>query len=567
MTESPIATLKPIDHARSGSVPSVGPIVLIDGRVEPQFWVTAWHQAGPIDRRTAALAMSRSDPMVDSCERADAERWRGRTVTLVQPTLLAGLDSRLMPLLAGRIAEIDMRVDAENDVATFDVIDDFSVRLDQPLDPTAFEAPTNDADASERALIEAGQWSVSLLIRRINELGVLGLKTDLLDRGITAQTVHSNLLNGNTIGSVLERVLTEHDVLVQRSMRWDGHGVSETRHLRAAHHQRPISLGLSHLADPGTTITAIDAAMPAPPPVKLIAEADGAVVESTFDLVGGWDPALQSLPDSEYVRSTSVEFDAVANVFRLWVLNEDGAFTEAPFNRGSAFDLTGLFDDGRLVPPRPLPFGDAMSLTEPDISVGVVTDISINSGSSWSRYPGQVVVSTERAGVYLDDDTLPAGFVAAVRAGTARVRVTASMQSPHPLTQSRWRGNPFAGAFETRRLRVGNLFRHRRLSANSKYFNEVASGQRRADTTDDRPAMAHWLTEQAEKLPRAEGSLDLRTAGLQIALRPGDRLIRIAGRRIGGDLYDPAAPGPAAHLDRIDHDLTRNTSRLRWRVV
>ena len=160
MTDLPIATLKPMDHARSGSVPSVGPIVLIDGRVEPQLWVTAWHQAGPIDRRSATLAMSRSDPMVDSGERAAAERWRGRTVTLVQPTLLAGLDSRLMPLLTGRIAQIDMRVDTEHDAVTFDVIDDFNVRLDQPLDPKAFDAPPYDADDNDRAAMRAGQWSV-----------------------------------------------------------------------------------------------------------------------------------------------------------------------------------------------------------------------------------------------------------------------------------------------------------------------------------------------------------------------------------------------------------------------
>jgi hypothetical protein len=198
-------------------------------------------------------------------------------------------------------------------------------------------------------------------------------------------------------------------------------------------------------------------------PIRFIAEAAGPVVESTFALVGGWDAADEALADGEYSKSGSSDFEAVANVFRLWVLNEDGAFTAEPFDRGPAFDLTTLFDDGRAIEPQPLRFGHALSQDAAGRSVGVVVEMSIDGGASWSRYPGTASVLSDRAGVYLADDALPAGFLAAVRGGVGKIRVTATLRNPLPLQSVRWRGNPFTGAFRTQRLKLGDAFGWRRV--------------------------------------------------------------------------------------------------------
>ncbi|MAE62305.1 MAG: hypothetical protein CMJ49_13230 [Planctomycetaceae bacterium] len=558
--------MAPATTTRSEPILAIGPIVLVEDQPEPQLWVTRWQQVGRLDRRRATIAVARTAASIELSQRAAADHWRGRAVTILQPLLLAGGDAGTVPVVNGRLAAVEIAADAGSDELSFDVIDEFDALLDQPVNSETFDTPPADATADEILAIRAGQWSLSQSIRRINELTALNLSASLLAPAAARRTVSQRMFNGASIRLVLERVLTAHDLYLQRALRWDGRGVRESRHVRAAHDMRPVQLGLGDLADANSTINAVQSMLRAGRPAKLIAEADGQVVESTFTLVGGWDPALESLPDSEYARSTSTDFDAVAPVFRLWTLNEDGAWSDPPFSRGPAFDLTALFDDGRAVDAQPLVFRDALTQTDPGVSVGIVVDISTDSGSSWTRYPGQVVVLDDRAAVYLDDDALPAGFITAGKADAARVRVTASLRSPLPLTGTRWRGNPFAGSFQTHRFRLGRQFQHQRLSSNSKYFNDVRSAQREADEADDRPAMAQWLMDQAERLPREAGELKLRTADLQIALRPGDRLTEVAGRQIAGDLNDPAAPGPAVHLCDIEHDLNRHTSQLAWRV-
>lgn len=54
-------------------------------------------------------------------------------------------------------------------------------------------------------------------------------------------------------------------------------------------------------------------------------------VESTFTLVGGWDPTLETADDVQYERSQSDDLPAYRDVLRAWVLNEDGRYSGAPF--------------------------------------------------------------------------------------------------------------------------------------------------------------------------------------------------------------------------------------------
>jgi hypothetical protein len=322
------------------------------------------------------------------------------------------------------------------------------------------------------------------------------------------------------------------------------------------------------VTDPAGLVESIRATWHARRPVKLVAEAEGQLVESTFELVGGWDPADTSLPDEEYGKSSSSDFDAVAHVFRLWVLNEDGAYSGEPFDRGEPFDLTGFFKEEEAIDPQPLRFGNPLTQDGAGRRLSVSVEMSTEDGASWSRYPGAVDVLRDRAGVYLDDDALPDGFLAAAEAGTARVRVTGTLRSPLPLRAVRWRGNPFAGSFETRRLAVGDAFRWWRVATSGKHHEALVAGERSAAEADDRAALVTWLAQTAERRAAAEagGPVRIEAAGPMVGLRIGDRLDGLAGRRIGAGLTDPAAEGPAAMLERIDHQWERMRSELRWRV-
>jgi hypothetical protein len=162
--------------------------------------------------------------------------------------------------------------------------------------------------------------------------------------------------------------------------------------------------------------------------------------EMTVPLVPGWEPEVNldnvdppdrvaakllaltpeqvdfAGPDVElsawyrkYHRNGS-EFEDHRNVSRLWVLNEDGAFAGAVYNRNAPFDAYGPFDfttvaDERVTTPgqwsrRPRPLKPSITLSADGSDFGVFVEVSFDGGLSWSKPIGQVSVLKDRAGIW-----------------------------------------------------------------------------------------------------------------------------------------------------------------------
>ena len=159
--------------------------------------------------------------------------------------------------------------------------------------------------------------------------------------------------------------------------------------------------------------------------------------------------------------------------------------------------------------------------------------------------------------MYLDDAALPSAYFDAAKQGQARLRVTATLTSPRPLTRGRWSGNPFAGGARVRRHALGDRFRLRRVAAGSRFAADLAAGLRQADLADDRAALEAWLVERARCEPTgAEERLTL--TGPTLGLRLGDRLTLDAN-----DEHEPFAPGP---IERIEHRWDEALTRVRYRT-
>lgn len=550
------ATLHRLTDAPSTIAAPPGPMVLLDGQLRTDLAVSSLSIDGPLDTRSAVIELRRDTASHQAGERARLADDDAAQVTIALPVALAGGEDRLMPLLCGRMSQADQWLDARRDRLSMTVDCHWSRLLDQPW----------DLDSRIDARLER-QLTVARAIEHFNEATGLGLAIDGALVETPVRPVTRAMLRARTVGAALERLLNEYGLYVQRKMRWDGFRITERRFVRSASHGRPIRLALTQLANPAGAVQALRGAVRRDTPVKLTALAEGQIVESTFTLVPGWDDMGEGLDDGQYARSTSSHFDAVANIYRLWVLNEDGAYSGEPFNRGPAFDLTGLFDEGRPVEPRPLRFGPSLSRDAGGRSMGIVIDVSTDAGASWSRYSGRAIVLADRAGVYLDDDTLPAAYFAAAKAHEAIVRVTATLRSPLPLQAVRWRGNPFAGPFEERRFELGGRFARRRVALASKYHAEIVADIRQADQIDDRAALAAWLAEQGRVTEPRGAEVEIETAGVTAALRLGDRLTAMTGRRIGATFDDPAAIDPPATLTAIRHDFFRHRSTLRWRIA
>ena len=113
----------------------------------------------------------------------------------------------------------------------------------------------------------------------------------------------------------------------------------------------PFDPAATNFADLAATLH-LDAA-----PRRYVARGDRKIYESTFDLVAGWDAALESYDPDGFSPGLNPDFVAVRDVFRKWVLNEAGGYTAAPYSRSDPPDLSALFEGSSYVrrPRRLLP--------------------------------------------------------------------------------------------------------------------------------------------------------------------------------------------------------------------
>lgn len=502
-------------HGRSSQ-----PIVRIDGQVREDVFVERLTMQSSFDRRTAVMRMVG----------ADSAPITGQRVDVLLPVLLAGGSGRLAPMFTGRVTLVGHDRGARHERRQVQAVCDWTAALDELWEDHTPQDAT------------AGSWLAGL-----NAWYGLKLSTTPVPAEALAEPVRPG--TWGTVGKALQAILSACDCCVQRELTWLGNAVVERRTLRPTHCGRPVRLATTDLANPAGVVAAIERQRRVTGPTKLIAEAPGPVVESTFELRPAWDSASEGLAPSEYVRSTSSDFEAVANVYRLWALNEDASLP------GDPFDLTMLFGQGTAVEPTPVPFGDTLTRDKQGRSLGVVVEVSTNGGTDWQRYGQQATVLRDRAGVYLTDDELPAAFFAAATAGQARVRVTATLQSPTPVTCVRWIGNPFAGKYHTRRLDTGQLFGWRRVDEASRYHSAIRSGQMAADEADDRTALESWLARQASPSPHPTNEIVVTTSKCLDSLRVGDQLTIAGDTRL-------TAPWPV--LSAITHDWTRGASQITW---
>jgi|GEM_PF-3812008 len=497
-----------------------GEMVLLDGCVRSDVWVKRVVMRGMLDEREVELAVKPVDAGYMRDQRLMMERLRGARVTVLAAAGLEGGEARLWPMMTGRVTRIGQTLDGKRDEWTVTGRCDWSLMLDQRLEDVTDAA----ALAARLGVSDAASWA--------------------------GEGIH-----GSTMRAAMEDLCERLGWSIQRDLSWVGQGVHETRRLRPRPRPRPrpralgagrsVTIGGGQLSDAAGVVRTMQGAIAEHGPAKMTAEMGPQEVESTFILTAGWSAGDEGKADTQYVKSTSEDFDATANVYRAWVLNEDGAYG------GAAFDLTALFGDGLSMAGRTVRFRGCLTRDEAGRSLGVVVEASVDAGVNWMRYPGRLSVMTDRAGVYLEDDALPVDFFNAAKTGQARVRVTATVASAWPTRRVRWVGNPFAGRFEEMRFDVSDRFAWRRVDATSRYADAVTGGQRAADVADERVKMEQWLATRAAEAKASQ--VKMRTTGPMLGLRVGDRLGMIDGWGIGVAADAPGMGGREVTLTRIEH--------------
>jgi hypothetical protein len=523
------------------------PLVLIDGQLRDDVFVDRLFVKGPVERRTAELRVERPSPGFASQTQNDAAKLIGRLVEVLLPTRLIAGHHRSDLIFRGRVESVHRQLSGRSDSIGLIAVDEAEPLLDR-----------DGLNLPSGRRVTLGE-----LIEQLEGDCSIRLDTDLLGPEFLLQPVG---LSGRTpaVRRVIEAICQACFAVARRMYDQPGSAPLWYR-LQPIHPGRPVRLSLDDLVDPSGALAELRQRYEPARPQRLTASAAGPMVESTFMLLPGWDPAGEGLADSAYARSTSSDFAGVQNVYRYWALNEDGAFSGPPFNQGQPFDLTTLFDQGVAIEAQALRFRPTLSQTPEAMSLGLFIEFSTNSGVDWQVYPGRVEAVLDRAAVYLADDQLPAPFLAAAKTGQARVRVTACLQSPVPMTAVRWVGNGLAGPFESVSIDADDRFQWRRVADSSQFHDQVNAGERPADVRDDRAALAGWLARQALHGRLARGSATTDLAGVHAGLRLGDRLTRVAGQPLAVALGDPAvATDSEPWLAGIEHRFASQTTRLRW---
>lgn len=504
------ASLAPI--ARRGSGSAAQPMVLLDGAPAPELTVRRYRADGATDRRVVWIEVHDAPP--GDCVGRDA---------VVALALRLHDDTIVWRVLAaGTMQSQRCAVRSGGDERWVELADRFGMALDRVIDTSWRQEGEGDAARliSDRggAVLHAGAaanrshamwtingerahvlqrggdpWTVGSALAALSAFGGLGLSLTHLPSEIADAALSETVDLSRSMDVTLGAVLDAFGLVVRREMRLEAGALIERRTVRPIERGRSVRLAWRDDDDPLGQVARLRSDAPARGARRLIARAPGPRVEGTFVLRRGWDPSLEGQADEVYSRATNTSFADVANVFRRWVLNEDGRFSGAPYLQGDAFDLAALFAQPGLA-PRALRLLPCLTLDDAGAQRAVNVQVSTDSGQTWAAYAGRAVIATDRAAVYLDDATLDSGFLAAAQAGTAQVRVTASLQSPRAHDTLRWHGNPFAGRAADEVTRLGPGAQARRIDASSVHAGDVAAGALNADVHDPTHEVNRLLT-------------------------------------------------------------------------
>jgi hypothetical protein len=551
------ASLGPV--RRSGVSADIKPMVMIDNVPEPRLIVESTTVEGPLDVRSARFIVIDPD-----ASPGVFEHWLCSQVVISWPMRLVDDEIYWAVLIQGELREVESCDSAGVRSRRLELVDTWTDTISMPTntiwslnpDGSPIQQPTGklmigpdgnrssdtfDVDGLAVHVIHSGShlsWSVQSALETVSAFAGL----DLSLRGLPAEVAKADLDTAidlsNPTSTVLKSILESYSLTIRRDMIRQGGAIVERRAVLPISSGRPIRVVWADDAQPLGDALVIKSDRPAQTAQLWIARADGWLVESTFELIGGWAPALQGQPDDEYDKKKSSDFATYANVYRKWVLNEDDFFTGPPYNHGPAFDLTAFFGTG-AVDPQPLEFQSNVTLQDDGSPLKPIVEISTNSGSTWLAFSQSVIVLDGRAGVYLNPSALTPAFLAAAKAGSARVRVTAGLQSPLPVEQPRWNGNAFSTKVPPLVLDVSETFRFQRVDSNSIHYADVEAGSQAADEVDHTYKILDWLvqkmTRHAQGGEGGGGRATLELAGTWPMLRPGDRLLDARGPGVAAD--------------------------------
>ena len=282
--------------------------------------------------------------------------------------------------------------------------------------------------------------------------------------------------------------------------------------------------------------------------------------EATFELVKGWDAALEETDYDKFSASGNPQFMEVKDVYRKWVLNEAGDYSEEPYNQGDAYDFSEIFGTSSYI-CRGRRFWPALSCDSQGKSMGYFLEVSYDNGEHWWQYLGAFENRLDECAIWLSSDRLDINTWVAALKGVLKFRLTASVVSDERLSCEISDGpvnsvTPVVDSVIT----LPRQFKYRKVTGKSIFANSKAEGLGQADEADDGKALYEYVRKKASLCSDAIEEFDVRTLHLLFDCRVGDVVTSSPESK---DLFGVRADNRSiARIERVRMDFDGQFTKL-----
>lgn len=163
----------------------------------------------------------------------------------------------------------------------------------------------HEANRSDHLWVVSGQsvyvlqqkgspWTVKAALKILSAFGRLSLSLGLIPRDVGDQNLTEEVRLGRPLGESLGRILKQYGLVIQRDLTREGGQLVERRSVRLVSAGRSIRLSWGQDIGSAGGVLRVDSERKIHDAKMWVVRAKGWLVESTFHLVKGWDPALEA---------------------------------------------------------------------------------------------------------------------------------------------------------------------------------------------------------------------------------------------------------------------------------
>ncbi len=255
---------------------------------------------------------------------------------------------------------------------------------------------------------------------------------------------------------------------------------------------------------------------------RYIGQGDFRTYEATFELIQAWDSSLEDNNYEKFSPSTNSEFYKVRDVYRKWCSNEGGDYSGEPYNRGSAFDFSRIFEGDSCVVRRRR-FYPALTRDAQGKSVGYFLEVSYDGGEHWWQYLYAYNNLLDECGIWLSSDQLDVNTWIAAMKGLLKFRITASVVSDARLQYEASDGpvNSAAPVID-QVITLPRQFRYRKVSGASIFYGSDEPSLPGADEVDDTDRLCEFVRNRVENGAATISTAQVRTPLTAYGYEVGD---------------------------------------------